>query len=299
MPPMTSSTADIASILRVEPYSVLAWRAMLTEVNLTPKPGLVDRHNCGAHKDMSLLDFHRSAFAIRQWLPYFLEFGFCSASLPPMHVLSGIRPLGMACEIQMLRATAGVNTHKGTIFILGLLFTALGRLLHQQRPITPERLCRTVASFCSGLVARELETRNLPQTAGELLFRQLGLTGARGAAEAGYPLIIRLALPHYRLRLQQGTDPELALLDTLILLIAHNDDTNIASRGGQSSLRWIQQQAAAIQSQGGIRQHSDLKKIHQFDIACIQRNLSPGGSADLLIATWFLAQLTTPANLFL
>ncbi|MGA9620028.1 MAG: triphosphoribosyl-dephospho-CoA synthase, partial [Serratia proteamaculans] len=29
----------------------------------------------------------------------------------------------------------------------------------------------------------------------------------------------------------------------------------------------------------------------QFDAECITRNLSPGGSADLLIVTWLLAQL--------
>ncbi|MDI5811316.1 triphosphoribosyl-dephospho-CoA synthase, partial [Salmonella enterica subsp. enterica serovar Anatum] len=28
-------------------WADLAWRAMLTEVNLSPKPGLVDRLNCG------------------------------------------------------------------------------------------------------------------------------------------------------------------------------------------------------------------------------------------------------------
>lgn len=97
-------------------YSHLAWRAMLTEVNLSPKPGLVDRLNCGAHKDMSLTDFHRSALAIQAWLPRFIEYGACSAKMPADAVLTGLRPLGMACEGDMFRATAGVNTHKGSIF---------------------------------------------------------------------------------------------------------------------------------------------------------------------------------------
>lgn len=43
----------------------LAWQALLDEVNLTPKPGLVDRRNSGAHQDMALDDFYRSAAAIR------------------------------------------------------------------------------------------------------------------------------------------------------------------------------------------------------------------------------------------
>ncbi len=65
------------------------------------------------------------------------------------------------------------------------------------------------------------------------MYQQLGLTGARGEAEAGYPLVINHALPHYLTLLDQGLDPELALLDTLLLLMAINGDTNVASRGGE------------------------------------------------------------------
>lgn len=52
----TSTTALSPSLL--EAWATLGWRAMMTEVNLSPKPGLVDRLNCGAHKDMALDDFH-------------------------------------------------------------------------------------------------------------------------------------------------------------------------------------------------------------------------------------------------
>ncbi|EBO6833846.1 triphosphoribosyl-dephospho-CoA synthase, partial [Salmonella enterica] len=124
------------------------------------------------------------------------------------------------------------------------------------------------------------------------LYQQLGLTGARGEAEAGYPLVIRHALPHYRALLAQGRDPELALLDTLLLLMSLNGDTNVASRGGADGLRWLQQQAAVLLHQGGIRTPDDLVYLHRFDQQCIERNLSPGGSADLLIVTWFLAQIS-------
>jgi triphosphoribosyl-dephospho-CoA synthase len=74
--------------------------------------------------------------------------------------------------------------------------------------------------------------------------------------------------------------------------MAHNGDTNVASRGGSIGLRWLQQRAKTLLRQGGIRQPSDLKHLHDFDHECIQRNLSSGGSADLLIITWFLAQIS-------
>ena len=259
MPATSTKTTKLATSL-IDEYALLGWRAMLTEVNLSPKPGLVDRINCGAHKDMALEDFHRSA-------------------------------LGMACEGDMFRATAGVNTHKGSIFSLGLLCAAIGRLLQLNQPVTPTTVCSTAASFCRGLTDRELRTNNSQLTAGQRLYQQLGLTGARGEAEAGYPLVINHALPHYLTLLDQGLDPELALLDTLLLLMAINGDTNVASRGGEGGLRWLQREAQTLLQKGGIRTPADLDYLRQFDRECIERNLSPGGSADLLILTWFLAQI--------
>lgn len=288
----TSTTIPVLSPSLLEGWATLGWRAMMTEVNLSPKPGLVDRLNCGAHKDMALEDFHRSALAIQAWLPRFIEYGAYSAQMPPEDVLQGLRPIGMACETDMFRATAGVNTHKGSIFSLGLLFAALGRLHQQQSPVTPETLCHTAAAFCAGMTQRELRHNNQQLTAGQRLYQQLGLTGARGEAEAGYPLVIHHALPHYRALLAQGRDPELALLDTLLLLMAMNGDTNVASRGGEQGLRWLQQQATSLLQNGGIRTPADLHLLRQFDQQCIERNLSPGGCADLLIVTWFLAQIS-------
>lgn len=273
-------------------YSELAFRALLVEVNLTPKPGLVDRHNCGAHKDMALEDFYRSANAIRLFLPRFIQMGAAMASRPECETLKNLRPIGIECEAAMFRATAGVNTHKGSIFSLGLLCAAIGRLHQQQRATTPAAICETVAAFCLGITRRELQQNNLQETAGQRLFRQSGLTGARGEAEAGYPLVLTRALPHYHSKLAQGTNPELALLDTLLVLMAHNGDTNVASRGGSAGLSWLQQCAQKLPRNGGIQQPEDLDHLYDFDAACITRNLSPGGSADLLIITWFLAQIS-------
>lgn len=288
MQPTTRPTTDMASITEV---CDLAWRAMLAEVNLSPKPGLVDRYDCGSHKDMSLADFHRSAQAIHHWLPRFMESGAQSAALPESNVLAQLRPIGLACEAAMFRATAGVNTHKGTIFTLGLMCAAIGRLLQNRQPVTPEQIGKTIAAFCKGLTERELQKPNCQQTAGQRLYRQMGMTGARGEAEGGYPLVLNLALPHYRARLKAGVDPELALLDTLLVLMAHNNDTNVASRGGLTGLSWLQQHAKLLLAQGGIQKAADMRHLHEFNHMCIDRNLSPGGSADLLIATWFLNEI--------
>ncbi len=295
---MRLSTLDSTALLSeqvVEHFAYLGWQAMLAEVNLTPKPGLVDQFNTGAHKDMALSDFHLSAVAIANYFPDFIHAGALSAQQPISTVLAQIRPIGIDCEKAMFQATVGVNTHKGTIFSLGLVLTAIGRLLAQQQTITAFSICQLVAQMCQG-ITQELKKTVINPTAGQRLYHAYGFTGARGEAEAGYPLVTQLSLPHYLSCLANGISEPLALLETLILLMAHNDDTNIANRGGITGLLWTKDYAQQLLSQGGITTATDFDKVRLFDRACIAKNLSPGGSADLLILTWFLAQLSNANN---
>ncbi len=113
----------------------LVARALLTEARLTPKPGLVDIRNSGAHRDMDLAVFERSTTAIAPWMEKFFIMGNNTAALAAENVLVMLRPLGMACENDMLQATNGVNTHRGAIFAFGLLSAAIGRLLARGRTV--------------------------------------------------------------------------------------------------------------------------------------------------------------------
>lgn len=288
-----SSPADWAGGDFSQKYGALAYRAMLAEVNLTPKPGLVDCVNCGAHKDMTLQDFYHSADAIAPWLPSFIEHGIHHSHLHGQAALNRLRPLGLACENSMFLATSGVNTHKGSVFSLGLMCCALGRLYARAQQISADAVCQEVASLCCGLTDRELCQSNPQQTAGQRLFSQHGLTGARGEAESGFATVLTHALPAYRRLLADGAQPDHALLHTLLILMSVNRDTNVVSRGGMAGLQWLQQQATellASLSPAGMREPLSQLKVRMFDAQCIARNLSPGGSADLLILTWFLAQ---------
>ncbi|MCW2254018.1 triphosphoribosyl-dephospho-CoA synthase [Providencia alcalifaciens] len=274
----------------VDYYSQLGWQAMMAEVNLTPKPGLVDRLNTGAHKDMALTDFHLSANAIAQHFPSFLFAGAEYKDLPIQRVLAKIRPIGITCETSMFQATKGVNTHKGSIFSLGLVLTVIGRLLALNESLSTESISLAVSQMCQGITAELTQKTNTP-TAGQRLYQSFGLTGARGEAECGYRLVVDLSLPYYLKQLIEGKSQDIALLETLILLMANNDDTNVANRGGIQELSWLKNQAQELLNQGGIMCSTDLNKIKEFDNECITKNLSPGGSADLLILTWFLARL--------
>lgn len=97
----------------------LAEEALWQELELTPKPGLVDRLNNGAHHDMDHALFVRSITAITPWLSRFTELGSDYADQPAGEQLRLLRPMGIACEQAMYAATGGVNTHKGEYFLSG------------------------------------------------------------------------------------------------------------------------------------------------------------------------------------
>ncbi|WP_461238799.1 triphosphoribosyl-dephospho-CoA synthase CitG [Klebsiella michiganensis] len=259
--------------------ALLARQAMIDEVLLTPKPGLVDAHNNGSHRDMDLWLFMRSIDAITPWFSRFWAQGFQSSHLAESALLRLIRPVGMACEQSMFNATHGVNTHKGGIFSLGLLCTAAGWLSGRQQAVTLSSLCETVRLMTKGLVARELQGRQQATTAGERLFLLHGLTGARGEAESGFQLIRQHILPWWFTE----RCPQRRLHHALLRLMAVNPDTNLVSRGGMEGLRFVQFYAGQLLENGW--RSADLA---QMDEALIARNLSPGGSADLLAVTQVL-----------
>lgn len=267
--------------------------ALVTEVRLTPKPGLVDQRNSGAHRDMDLQTFMESARAIAPWWSRFIALGHACAHMRAAEFLPVVRPAGILCEKAMLQATDGVNTHKGAIFSLGLLCSAAGRLLGKGIELNRERMCSEVARICVGIVDRELSGKDATTTAGERTFSSYGITGARGEAASGYELLRTVALPAYDSLRGQGVDEKMALLQVLLHLLAINDDTNLVSRGGLAGLTYVHEYAGKLLDEGGVLPNDGLKKMEAFDDELIARNLSPGGSADLLAVTWFLAQLPT------
>lgn len=255
----------------------LAEEALWQELALTPKPGLVDRDNNGAHRDMDHALFVRSIQAISPWFRRFESAGRAFADRPDDAQLRLIRPIGIACEQAMLTATRGVNTHKGGIFALGLLCFAAGRLAGQGREIDAFSLSSQVSGICQGMVQRELASRISMATAGERQFHQFGLTGARGEAESGFMTVVRHVLPFWHSR---------SLHEMLLRLMAVNPDSNLVSRGGMAGLQYVQDYAQRLLACGW-----NVRDLQEMDSQMIARNLSPGGSADLLSVAWVLGAL--------
>jgi triphosphoribosyl-dephospho-CoA synthase len=276
----------------------LANAAVVREMRLTPKPGLVDRTNSGAHRDMDLATFRASAAAISPWFSVLFHHGVTQSQLAPTHFLANIRADGMACERAMLRATQGVNTHKGSVFAFGLLCAAGGRLAGRGEVVSSESVCAEVAQLCCGLVSRELCAASSKLTAGERLYAQHGLTGARGEAQSGFATARTYGVPPYQLALALGLGEERALLEALLHLMARNPDTNLVARGGLDGLALVQNHARHLLLGPLPTTPVRKRQLEAFDQLLIERHLSPGGSADLLAVSWFLSRWDQNHDLF-
>ena len=264
-----------------------AQRALLYEAVTTPKPGLVDAADNGAHRDMDLFSFMSSASALGGWFETAARTG--GMRLSDAETFARLRAEGLRAEKDMLRATGNVNTHKGALFSLGVVCCAAGRM--GEGASVEEILA------CTGRIARyALEdfdglTPEKVQTGGERQFMERGRTGIRGEAAAGFPSVAEWGLPALEAALERGAGINDAGLNALLHLMAHVPDSNILRRRGEEALNHVRESAEVLCRNGF--DHENLRRMNED---FIRENISPGGSADLLALAYFLHLIENGGN---
>lgn len=262
----------------------LAVRALYHEIALYPKPGLVSPIDSGAHSDMSIATFYRSLVALRGYFPDIAQLGAARARWRVLQAR------GIAAEAAMLRATNGINTHRGAIFNLGLLCAAVGSLAEERIDVDARSVCAQVRLRYGDAIRRD--SLEVPATShGARMARALGITGARGEAASGFRSVRTWSLPAYRATIVATGDRERASVQALFTLIARVADSNLAWRGGSDGLAWAQRQAARFLDEGGVLAPDWRARAIDLHHAFVTRHLSPGGSADLLAVTLLLHAL--------
>ena len=267
---------------------IWAVQSLLDEVCTTPKPGLVDRRNNGSHQDMDLFTFFASACALSPYFHRCAQIGMETAKETPQTTFQLLRTAGLQAEQDMFAATQGVNTHKGAIFTMGLLCGAAGRLWTPVSGWTPDELFAEVANMTADIIRTDLQAGN-PDTVGLRLFAESGIQGIRGEVAQGLPSVGKLGLPIYLDLKRQGLPTEQAGAVTLLHLIGHVEDTNMISRGGLDGAREGKDRALALLAGDPIPSRSQIESLDDW---FIQRDLSPGGCADLLAAIYFVERLS-------
>lgn len=266
----------------------LAVQSLLDEVATTPKPGLVDRRNSGSHSDMDIFTFQASARALA---PYFCEcvkIGQNTKHLSAEETFYALRAAGLEAEQDMYRATGGVNTHKGAVFTIGILCGAVGRVWSDNGSWNEQDLFAEVEAMTKEPMENDLQ-RLPPSTAGMRLYAKMGIRGIRGEVAEGLPSVRDFGLPVYRKCLEKGLDRNAAGAVTLLNLVVSVVDTNMIKRGGvEGAMEAIRKTAQLLQKKE-IPEERDMEALDDW---FIEKNLSPGGCADLLAAVYLIHALT-------
>lgn len=272
--------------LRASRLADLVVSALIAEASLTPKPGLVDLRGRGAHHDLDWMLMCHSAWALH---PTFHAMAECGERIADQQTLrERIGQIGRDGEAAMMEATCGINTHRGAIWALGLLVTAAAQM--------PSTATPAAVATRAGEIARRRDPFAPPVTGnkGEQACRKYGVGGARSQARSNFPHVIDVALPCLAWSRRLGNDENSARLNCLLAIIATLDDTCILSRGGADALRSIQAGAHRVLAAGGVSGKEGKFALQELEREMIEKNVSPGGAADLLAAALFLDQLAGP-----
>ena len=325
------------------PYIIahLATQALQAELDTTPKPGLVDKDNNGAHRDM---DYAMMQLSINTLHPYFVRLALLGfADTLPSH--TSIRDAGIEAEKAMLAATNSVNTHKGALFSMGLAIVAAayeekkaaankevrGKEEREKEREKEERKEEREDSLVSieSLAPRESQASPLsslqltikalaasfPDTSGThgSKAKQLsnGTTTIKGAldnAREGYEKLFAEWLPFYNER-RKSHDAH-ALHKTLLRIMCDLDDTNVIYRTNVATAEEVKQEARALLASfeeayaaqdkekcaSAIEEKcasAELLALKDMDRRYTERNISPGGAADMLSLTVFIGSIQT------
>lgn len=275
------------------PYIIahLATQALQAELDTTPKPGLVDKDNNGAHRDMDYALMQRSIDTLH---PYFVKLALlgCADTLPTH---TSIRDVGIEAEKAMLSATNGVNTHKGALFSMGLAVVAAA---HEERKIATneeqilkernggEDVLVSLQTTIKALAASFPDTNGTHGSKAKLLSK--GTTAIKGAldnAREGYEMLFAEWLPFYIER-RKERDAH-TLHKTLLRIMCDLDDTNVIYRTDLATAEEVKQEARALLDSFSEAALKDMDKRYTA------RNISPGGAADMLSLTVFIGSIQT------
>lgn len=264
----------------IKQLTSLGLKAMLSEISLTPKPGLVDKFSNGSHRDMNYQTFIDSSSAIAPWMGELVEAGFSFQDTDLSKALPIIRNLGLRMESAMNQATHNVNTQKGIIFLLGLSMFACGRLFSQRDQFEIEHFRSIIRGVCKDMVKNEMAgSLQARKSHGEEIFLKYGFSGARGEAESGFQVVFEHGLPPFKGIIKLNDE---VLHESFLSIASVNADTNILYRGGLEVLTVFQ---GLCKSAMGNYNEQTYSEVIDY---CRKENISPGGSADLLAVTIFV-----------
>ncbi len=267
--------------------SNLAIQAIMYEVSCYPSPGLVSPVSNGAHMDMDYYTFIDSTSALIKYLILCVQKGLEEGENED--IFRQLRIIGIEAEKEMYIKTKGVNTHKGMLFLMGISCAAVGVALRDNKSFSELR--EIIKDMTKGIVNKDfskLEGKNFNDLSyGEKLYLKYNIKGIRGEVEAGLPLVFDYSLSFYKSSSDLNINAR--LVHTLMGIMQYSEDTNIIHRHSIKVLKEVNEKAKKIMTLGGMYTKEGREAVENMTKEFIERNISPGGAADLLAITVFFS----------
>lgn len=260
-----------------------ALKSLILEVSASPSFGLVSPFTNGSHSDMDFFTFVDSSFSISNYFREVAQVSFSSLSLDL--IFKKIRYLGMIAEKEMFLATNNVNTHKGMIFLMGISLACTSKSLYEKKEFNSisnniEYMCRDILKDFNSINKKNSLTH------GEKLFLDFGITGIRGIVKNGLDIVFNGSLQILIKSLAVEKNINCAMVKTLIFLMSTLEDTTILHRHNINILEEVKRKASNLHEIFG-NCIIDQKILLELEKEYTEKNISPGGSADLLAVTLF------------
>ena len=260
-------------------YSKIAVRALYDELSLYPKPGLVSFVDSGAHQDMNGSLFFRSLFGLRH---YFFKVALHSAQGKSLHQLVHY---GLEAELIMNTITRGVNTHRGAIFAMGILCASIAKLSAREAEFSTHDLQQAIINDWADYLKYIHRNEN---THGAVVKKKYNIEDAKHIAINGYAPVFNVFHDLSRINREDKTFFGLLAYKNLLINI---DDINILYRTGPDGLKFARHhiQKAVVHDRQEELISNFIKVHHIFS----QKEISPGGVADMLGLIYFLHRVFT------
>jgi|LGOV01.1.fsa_nt_gb holo-ACP synthase CitX len=247
----------------------IAVKAIFSELELYPSFGLVSHRDSGSHTDMNYETFIKSTFAIKKYISKYIIAGF-EEDIKPLE----LQKIGLKAEQKMFKATNGINTHKGLIYLLGIFLPAFTKTIVNNE--NAEYLTKSIECVSEIIVNdyyENIDDKKILSNS-DKVYLKYGIKGIRGESLRGLKVIFDA--PSF-----DNLDEDNSHHDCLIYLMSELDDTTIIHKNNLETLNNVKADMKDLITNGGYAKN--IEKVKKLSDEYKEKHISPGGSADMLV----------------
>ncbi len=237
------------------------------ELYLTPKPGLVDLADTGSHTDLTVPIMEQSIAYVGDYLEEIVQ------SLQNGQAFEYQKEIAIRAE-RRLFDNLGTNTHKGYIFLSGMLLIAQWHAGCSEEANIRQALASLSEKFFMSTVTGA-------ETHGQRVREKFKAGGIVRESIEGFPSLFDEALPAYRAALKRHGCNTVASFAMMARLMQVVEDTTTLHRAGVEGLARVRRDGRQLERLIAAGEDC-VAFLEELNRHYIQMNITIGGVADML-----------------